>query len=554
MKMIRKTLFLILAAVMLFSLVACGISNTPSAPEPTVTPAPADQPDAPVPADAVPDAAAQAIDAQLVLLFTDMGVWNQGSAWKYSVTDLDHNGRLEIIAAKNDASDLTTNLRMWEFGTDKKSLAECKVQDSNGSFPDVITDSADTFYTNQSDEWAYFFYDNTLFTGGAKTVKCSIELKDGELSVTEYAYEITLADPSGKAIVAHTDLNGIEISAEAYNDAGMEKFAGSMRGSTNFDWFISSEVYDVTRLTGSYRVFTGEKSPSDGHVAPVPTPVPSSQPVPTPVPTPVPVYLTITKNPTNEYRKEGESAWFVSGANTYTSVRWTMVSPDGGEYNTQTFAYLFPNAGVTGDYSTTLSIGSVTTGMSGWGAYCTFYLNDQTARTTTAYLNVQPAPAPTPTPGGHVAGTVSGYSYSTVSINLSSGGAITVNRSICEEEGSIYIGAECDCYYVWNAGQAVYNYVHIKGRQEVGPIYGSMSGTVTDHSNGNLTITLQNGDIVFVSTDLMNLVSGVLKDGCFCTVYFQNYARSDYIYKVDVIGANEGTGFGGNHATGFGFG
>ena len=90
----------------------------------------------------------------------------------------------------------------------------------------------------------------------------------------------------------------------------------------------------------------------------------------------------------------------------------------------------------------------------------------------------------------------------------------------------------------------MYNYVYIKGQQQVGPIYGSMSGTITDHANDTLTITLQNGDIVFVSTSLMNLTSGVLKDGCSCTVYYQNYARSDYIYKVDVKGANEGTGFG----------
>lgn len=41
----------------------------------------------------------------------------------------------------------------------------------------------------------------------------------------------------------------------------------------------------------------------------------------------------------------------------------------------------------------------------------------------------------------------------------------------------------------------------------------------------------------------MELVSGVLKDGCSCTVYYQNYPSSDYIYKVDVIGGSAGTGF-----------
>lgn len=547
MKTIRNTLSLILAIAMLLFLSACGVPQTPAAPE--TTSAPASPADEPVPAGATPDPAAEAIDAQLVLLFTDMGVWNQdssGEAWQYTVTDLDHNGRLELIAAKNDQDERTTSIKLWEIGADGKRLTECMVRDQDGSFPDIITENADTFYTSRTDEWAYFFYDNTLFDGGAKTVKCSILLKDGTLDVNEYAYEITLTDLYGQTLVAHTDINGVEISAEAYNDAGMDGFAGSMRGSTNLDWFGMAEVSDVTRLTGSYRVFTGEKQPPNPHTAPVPTPVPSggTKPVPTPVPTPVPVYLTITKKPTNEYVKENETAYFVSGANNYTSLRWTMVSPDGGEYSTQSFAWLFPNASVSGDFSTMLYISNVSTGMSGWGAYCTFYLNDQTARTSTAYLSVQAAPKPTPVPSGHVSGTVSGYSYSTVSINLQDGGSVTVTRNICDEDGSIYMGAPCDCYYNYYSGVRDYYYVYIEGQHMVGPIYGSMSGTVNSHDERTLTILLQDGTFVSVSIDVMDLVSGVLKDGCSCTVYYQNYLRSDYIYKVDVIGATEGTGFG----------
>ncbi len=547
MKTIRNALFLTLAIVFLFSMTACTSAKTPATPDASAqTTTPADEP---IPAEVTPDAAAEAIDAQLVTLFTDMGAWNQdrsGDEWRYTVTDLDHNGRLELIAAKNTPDDRTTNLKMWEIGNNGKSLTECSVQDQGGAFPDVITESADTFYTSRLDEWVYFSYDRTLFDGGAKTVKCSILLKDGELTVTEYAYEITLSDFYGQTMVTHTDLNGLEISAEAYNNAGMDGFAGSMRGSTNLDWFGMAEVTDATRLTGSYRVFTGEKQPPNPHVAPVPTPVPSSAPMPGPTiaPTPEPTYLIITKNPTNEYLKENDTAYFVAGANNYTSLNWTMVSPDGGEYSTRNFAWLFPNASVSGDYSTMLSIGKVSSDMSGWGAYCTFYLNDQTARTTTAYLSVQPTPKPTPVPSGQISGTVSGYSYSTVSINLQGGGSVTVTRNICEENGSIYMGAPCECYYNTYSGTRDYYYVYIEGHQQVGPIYGSMSGTISSHSGGMLTITLQDGTVVSVSTDIMYLISGVLKDGCSCTVYYQNYARSDYIYQVAVIGATEGTGFG----------
>ena len=559
MKTIKKTLVLLLAAVMLFSAAACG--SAPPAHTETPAEAGTDTP-AVQPAD---NAAAEAIAAQLSLLFNDMSTWNldkNGEQWQYIVTDLDHNGRLELIAAKNNPDDRTTNINVWEVNKDGNGLDACKVQlDADGAFPDIITENTDTYYTSASDDWVYFFYDNTLFEGGAKTVKCSVQLKDGELLVKEYAYEISETDENGKTTVTHQDLNGREIPAEAYNDAGMDGFVGSMRGSTNLDWFGMDEIADVTRLTGSYRVFTGEKTPPKPHVAPVPTPAPSSEPTPAPGPSTTPDYLTITKNPSHEYRTAGETAYFVAGANNYTYAQWTLVSPDGGEYTSQTFDWNFPNASVDGEYSTTLSIANVDVDMDGWGAYCTFYFNGQTARTSTACLSVQPQP--TPPPGGQFSGTVKDFTYSTVYITLETGDDISVDRSICEEDGNIYSGAPCQAYYNGADSDPEFYYVYIEGEHNFGPIYGTMSGTVSGHSEGSLDITLQNGSAVSVSTDLMNLIGGVLKDGCSCMVYYQNYPSEEYIYQVDVYGAQEGTGLiipddpgsgsDGGHGTGFGF-
>ena len=157
MKKIRNALFLILAVLMLLPLATCGASNTPSpVPESTPTGPPADQP---VPADITPDPAAEAIDAQLVLLFTDMGRWNQdvsGQAWQYTVTDLDRNGRLELIAAKHDPNSRTTDIRLWEIGADKKSLAECAVEDRDGSFPDIIVEKRRHLLYGQSGRMGIF--------------------------------------------------------------------------------------------------------------------------------------------------------------------------------------------------------------------------------------------------------------------------------------------------------------------------------------------------------------------------------------------------------------
>ena len=54
----------------------------------------------------------------------------------------------------------------------------------------------------------------------------------------------------------------------------------------------------------------------------------------------------------------------------------------------EAFRSIFPNASVGGESSTTLTVSNVSNDMSGWGVYCTFYYNGQTARTNTAYLYV----------------------------------------------------------------------------------------------------------------------------------------------------------------------
>ena len=43
---------------------------------------------------------------------------------------------------------------------------------------------------------------------------------------------------------------------------------------------------------------------------------------------------------------------------------------------------------ISGENTTTLTIGNLSTAMNGWGAFCTFSNGSQIARTTTAYMNV----------------------------------------------------------------------------------------------------------------------------------------------------------------------
>ena len=174
-----------------------------------------------------------------------------------------------------------------------------------------------------------------------------------------------IVDQAGKLICVglnyreHAAKAGLPISPESYNAAGVNAFIDCEKSNVNFDW-VDVDKFDQKSASDSYAIFNGEKEPEKIlPVIPTPSPAPSPAPSASPKPFVPPAYLLITKNPTNENRKPGSTALFVAGANAINSLTWTFVSPNGGEYSVQSFAWNFPNARVSGQYSTTLSVANV---------------------------------------------------------------------------------------------------------------------------------------------------------------------------------------------------
>ncbi len=475
-------------------------------------------------------------DQQLTLISSQLSGLKQSDSetpWYYTVTDLDHDGNLEFVAASQHPQSRATNLRIWEVGADRSALTECTLdKDPEESFPDILTDAADTYYDEATDTWYYMFYDNVVLSDTeVYTVKTAVHLKDGKIDYDAYAVEHTQVK-NGMRVVSHTDTSGKPISPEQYNASGDNAMVGMKRGSTGFEWLKAAEIDSLTLLTESFAVFMGQKNPTEAFPVPKPAALEAPEETPAPTPTPAPpqpqIYLNITKNPTNESHSEGETAYFVANANVYESLSWTFVSPDGGEYSAQNMQARW--GVVSGLNSTTLTVANLTVDMSGWGAYCTFYYKGQTARTATAYLYVKPV-QPTP-PSGVYYGTVSDWNYATVTI-IVEGVSVTVSRDICEFDGELYYGAGADVY--WD-GQSVY-YCRIYGEEPPEPTYGSMSGTAYE-GGGGYAIDLQNGDQVYVDAGLCS-VEGQFYDGCSAVVYYIDYPSGDNIYQVNIFG-NQG--------------
>ena len=466
---------------------------------------------------------------------------NNRITWYYTVTDLDHDGNLEFVAAAQHPEDRSTNLKVWEVSADGSSLTECRLdKDEDESFPDILTDCADTFHDPETDTWSYLLYDNIILSDKeVYTVQTGVSLKDGVIGYAPYAIEHTVAENSWRN-VSYIDANGFEISQAEYSAAGTNAFAGADRSSTSFEWLTESEAKDLSRLSDSYAVFMGRKAPTEVFPVPKPailqdaaaTPIPAVSPVP--VQDTAPTYLSVTKNPTNENKKAGNTALFVACANAYDSLTWTFVSPNGGEYSVPNFRSYF-GAAVTGEYSTTLGVENVTADMNGWGAYCTFYYRGQTARTSTAYMYVSEAsPAPDPKSGVSY-GSVFDIKNTYVTIQLNEGFSVVAEWSVIDLSGDIYSGAPATVY--WDGSKDNVVYCVIQGSQPAPqPQYGSMSG-IAHEGGGGYAIDLANGTQVYVDAWKCS-VTGNFYDGATCVVYYTDSPSGDNIYQADIFGAD----------------
>ena len=370
----KKAISIVLMLVMVLSLSVASFAEESSA---QTAPAPKAQTAAATPVRATDETA----NAQIEYLFNNFNTFKQAESadakWSYAVTDLDHNGRLELLAASVQGDGRYTHVMAWEVGADLASAAPIQVNvPEDESFPDILTDSADTFYNQVSNTWVYMFYDNIVFSADeAYYAKCAVKLADDGLSFQQLAIQHNQA-AGGIVNTAYMDNSGNAITGEQYNAAGTEGPAELIKSSTNFEWVDAANVSSQNALFNSYAVFKGMMQPSSKTAQLAQTPAQNGG------------FLTITKNPTNESRTVGGTAYFVANASTWTSLSWTLVSPQGGEYNADGFVKLYPYAKVSGADSTTLTIANVSTDMNGWGAYCTFYSGGQTARTGTAYLYV----------------------------------------------------------------------------------------------------------------------------------------------------------------------
>ena len=313
------------------------------APIPTPTPAPTPTP--------MPES------DQRTLIERSRNVWEpdlEYETWFSAVTDLDANGRLEILLASLQGSGLYTWVDVWEVNENYTGLTLCEDNTGEGeALPDIIKDTL-TYYRDPATGRQTYVCLDYMRDGAAHywTGLDSFCLENGRIDVKTLATKDEVYNEQGTSTIRYSDANGTEISEDAWNNAERNAFSGQEPGTLSLSW---TQLEKQAQATPQPQV---------------------SGPV------------NITKNPTGESLSVGGKTWFIAHADNATSLTWLFTSPQGQSYTVEQAMEENPGLQVQVLPEDTLAVSGVPLSLDGWSVQARFDGPGGSAVTTPATIHV----------------------------------------------------------------------------------------------------------------------------------------------------------------------
>ena len=327
-------------------------------PIPTQTPMPTPTPDiyasTPTPAPTptpIPEA------DQRALIERSRQVWEPDlsyETWFSAITDLDSNGRLEILLASLQGSGLFTWVNVWEVNESGTGLTLCPDNTGEGeAWPDIIKDTL-TYYRDPASGRQTYVCLDYLRDGAARywTGLDSFCLENGRVDVKTLASKEETYSEQGTSTVRYFGENGGEISEDAWNNAERNAFSGQEQRTLTLSW---TQLEKQAQATPQPQV---------------------SGPV------------TITKNPIGESLAVGGRTWFIAHADNATSLTWLLTSPQGQSYTIDQAMEANPGLQLQELPEDTLGISNVPASLDGWSVQARFDGPGGSAVTSPATIRV----------------------------------------------------------------------------------------------------------------------------------------------------------------------
>ena len=356
-----KRILFFLTVFGLLLLAGCGAAPAPAAatavPVPPVETAAPQEESAPTPETASP--ALPSEEEQRQFLMDRYEQWRFPEAmvdpWSYAFTDLDRNGRLEVLTASTQGSGIFTYAECWEVNAAFDGLDHCTADYAEEEFfawPELIVEEAPCYYDSASGLYHYLFTDLTR-VGAAQHYEtlCDLSLSDGKLGYQPLASRET-QDGEGGTHILCTDADGNAITEVEFEAWPAQVYAGMEQSSQSFVW---------TQVGG----LSIEEAVPDGPE------------------------IVITKHPTGEVLPVGGNTWFIAHADNADSLTWMLVDPEGVYYALEDAVALMPGLRLDVLPKDTLGVSYVPAALDGWGVVAWFFGPGGTAETDIAYIAVR---------------------------------------------------------------------------------------------------------------------------------------------------------------------
>ena len=360
-RMKRKQVFT--AALLCLSLLLCACGGIQTA-EPVSVPAGTQPPESvhETPAPLSEEAQRAVIDSNRALWEFPTEPW--GERWFYTVTDLDRNGWLEVLAASTQGTGIFTYAKFYEVQPDGKNLLNLYHKDVEvegpDDWPEIIQDSLTCYYDAASDRY-YYPCEGVTRDGAAHQYFAwyALCLKDG---VAEWellaSKELEWRNGGEGPYTTCLDAQGNAISEADYDSAVERRFAGMEKTEIALSW---TQIEPPREQVGSE------------------PPTPATMFGPAPV---------ITKNPTSETLSVGGRTWFIAHADNATRIFWLMLSPEGEYYTLEDAMALHPGLELEALEEDTLALRNVPLSLNGWAAVARFDGGGTFVVTSPAYVFV----------------------------------------------------------------------------------------------------------------------------------------------------------------------
>ena len=168
-------------------------------------------------------------ETQLNVILNNKNLWYKDTEFEkysYAVTDLDQNGRIEIISSICQGTGIYTYTTIYEVSENGDGLNLCESNlEEYDSQADIIKNSWEVFYDNTNKKYHYIFDDLTK-NGAAEYYESKRDfcLSDGKISERYLVRKNTIYQ-NGSPQITYIDLNNNSINEEKYNSFADEFFS-----------------------------------------------------------------------------------------------------------------------------------------------------------------------------------------------------------------------------------------------------------------------------------------------------------------------------------------